>query len=78
MNTLVSPYVSENYIASVVLCAGELRNNIMMYYVKMSSFKLRDAKRVSVESDLNNYDVHRHVPTTFSSQLSGKIHTGRK
>ena len=52
MDTLGRPYRSENPTDSGVLDTDKLRNDAMMYSDNVSSIKLRDAKGLNVESDL--------------------------
>ena len=52
MDTLGSPYGSENPTAGGVFGSGNLRNGAMMYSDNASSRTLRNAKVVKVEVNL--------------------------
>ena len=52
IDTLVSMYGSNNTTPSGVIGAGELRNDVMIYYVNASSRTLRYAKVFKVEANL--------------------------
>ena len=52
MDTVCSPYGSDNTTAGGVIGTGKLMNDSMMYSANTSSRTLRDAKGVRVEANL--------------------------